>query len=246
MSKVQTVLNSENITIEKARELVGNAALWPRVRDFLWDFAPQIHESWFDDVSLAPSPQSAQSEDNGFNSSRTSRTLREINSPRVKRFILDTLGVEPCFHDFPKDDGSRLLLLDGATLLEIAKWLGALACASELRRVTDGATVRALKAALPGVYPEVFGYTAYFDFGFGFSHAETQSAQRIEAVGYKMLFDLLADSPDVLKSRFKLKFPKTLCDLCLSAPLRETKIKYPIILKLLKLKFQEAHSLCCC
>ena len=276
MSKVKTVLNSENITIEKARELVGNAALWPRVRDFLWDFAPQVHASWLEDafsrrdaepqrasnvanVEMLPiananvangnGPESEIGSGNTGNISRNlcvSAPLRDVKSPRVKRFILDTLGVEPCFHDFPKDDGSRLLLLDGATLLEIAKWLGALACAPELRRVTDGATVRALKAALPGVYPEVFGYTAYFDFGFGFSHAETQSAQRIEAVGYKMLFDLLADSPDALKSRFKLKFPKTLCDLCLSAPLRETKIKYPIILKLLKLKFQEAHSLCCC
>ena len=246
MSKVQTVLNSENITIEKARELVGNAALWPRVRDFLWEFAPQIHESWFDDVSLAPSPQSAQSEDDGLNSSRTSHTLREINSPRVKRFILDTLGVEPCFHDFPKEDGSRLLLLDGATLLEVAKWLGALACAPELRRVTDGATVRALRASLPGVYPEVFGYTAYFG---EFSSvcaapgdAEPQEAgERVLRTGHGILVSALSRLPSPLVSRLAFKFPK---DLRSSAPACE--MKHPTVLKLLKLKFPEAHSLCCC
>ena len=57
----------------------------------------------------------------------------------------------------------------------------------------------------------------------------------------------------------ELKFPKGLCGLCLSpllghplrgqpsaggyAPLRE--INYAVILKLLKLKFPEAYSLCC-
>ena len=35
-----------DIVIEEARELVSNRLLWPLVRDFLWDFAPQIHESW--------------------------------------------------------------------------------------------------------------------------------------------------------------------------------------------------------
>ncbi len=129
------------IDMDGARSLVGNAALWPRVRDFLWDFAPQVHESWLDG-------QAAQWLAGG--------------SPRVKRYILDSLGVEPCFHAFPGEDGSRILLLDPATLGSVARWLGALYCAEPLRKVMDGATVRALKAAFAGVYPEVFGYTAYF------------------------------------------------------------------------------------
>ena len=216
----------ENMTIEEARELVSNRPLWPFVRDFLWDFAPQVHPSWVEDVAAV------------------SASLREMKSPRVRRYVLDSLGVEPCFHAFPKDDGSRLLLLDGATLESIAKWLGALACAAELRRVTDGATVRELKAALPGVYPEVFGYTMYFG-GFDFERrvAELQSVQRISEEGCKMLFSVLSKLPRPLVRRMELKFPKGLCDRCLSAPPRE--INYAVILKLLKLKFPEAYKLCC-
>ena len=167
-----------------------------------------------------------------------------MESPRVKRFVLDSLGVEPCFHTFPKGDGSRLLLLDGSTLVSVAKWLGALACAESLRHVTSGAVVRELKAALPGVYPDVFGYTMYFG-GFDFERrvAELQSAQRISEEGCKMLFSVLSKLPGPLIRRMELKFPKGLCDLCLSAPLRE--INYAVVLKLLKLKFPEAYSLCC-
>ena len=150
---------AEAITLDEARELVGDAALWPRMRDFLWDFAPQVHESWLGGLAVRwlGSEGSAQSQDNAAAQLPNYLTA---SSPRVKRFILESLGVEPFFHDFPKDDWSRLALLDGATLLEIAKWLGALACAGELRRVTNGATVRELRTALRGVYPEVFGFTA--------------------------------------------------------------------------------------
>ena len=227
------------ITMEDARALVGEVKLWPRVRDFLWDFAPQVHESWLEPNQLS---------------------LKD--SPRVKRYILDSLGVEPCFHTFPKEDGSRILLLDGATLESTAKWLGALACAESLRRVTSGEVVRGLKSKFRGIYPEVFGYTMYFG-GFDFerrgayppaegcpqsgcpSRGETLSAQRISEDGCKMLFSVLAELPEPLIRRMKLKFPKGLCDLCLSAPLREMKAKLPAVLKLFKLKFPEAYKLCC-
>ena len=227
------------ITMEDARALVGEVKLWPRVRDFLWDFAPQVHESWLEPNQLS---------------------LKD--SPRVKRYILDSLGVEPCFHTFPKEDGSRILLLDGATLESTAKWLGALACAESLRRVTSGEVVRGLKSKLRGIYPEVFSYTAYFkDLDFQRrdayppaegcpqsgcpSRGETLSAQRISEDGCKMLFSVLAELPEPLIRRMKLKFPKGLCDLCLSAPLREMKAKLPAVLKLFKLKFPEAYKLCC-
>ena len=36
----------KNISIDDARALVADEALWPRMRDFLWDFTPQIHASW--------------------------------------------------------------------------------------------------------------------------------------------------------------------------------------------------------
>ena len=43
---------AEAITLDEARELVGDAALWPRMRDFLWDFAPQVHESWMESLKV--------------------------------------------------------------------------------------------------------------------------------------------------------------------------------------------------
>ena len=215
------------ITMEDARALVGEVKLWPRVRDFLWDFAPQVHESWLEPNQLS---------------------LKD--SPRVKRYILDSLGVEPCFHTFPKEDGSRILLLDGATLESAAKWLGALACAESLRRVTSGEVVRELKSKLRGIYPEVFGYTAYFkENDFQRRDAETLSAQRISEDGCKMLFSVLSELPEPLIRRMKLKFPKGLCELCVSAPLRlkerSSQINLSAVLKLFKLKFPEAYKLCC-
>ena len=216
------------ITMEDARALVGDAKLWPRVRDFLWDFAPQVHESWLEPKQLS---------------------LRD--SPRVKRYILDSLGVEQCFHAFPKEDGSRILLLDGATLESAAKWLGALACAESLRRVTSGEIVRELKSKFRGIYPEVFGYTAYFkENDFQRRDAETQRLEdEVVSTGYNMLFSAIAGLPASLVSRLKLKLPKSLCDLCVSAPLRlkerSSQINLSAVLKLFKLKFPEAYKLCC-
>ena len=190
------------IDIAAARSLVADAALWPRVRDFLWDFAPSIHPSWLEEVESLKMK--------GFNP----QAIKLSNYQTIKLFILSTLGIEPCFHAFPKDDWSRLLLLDGQTLELIVKWLGALACADSLRRVTDGATVRALKAELSGVYPEVFGYTAYFS-GFDLSAKNAMDAKNPEevvSVGLELLSSLLDACPEPLVTRFKLKLPKKLCE----------------------------------
>ena len=209
------------ITMEDARSLVGDAKLWPRVRDFLWDFAPQVHESWLEPNQLS---------------------LRD--SPRVKRYILESLGVEPCFHTFPKEDGSRILLLDGATLESAAKWLGALACAESLRRVTSGEVVRGLKSKLRGVYPEVFNYTAYFNVAA--KNAETaKTPEEIVATGFKILLSQLADLPKSLVARLKFKLPKSLCELCVLCGKEECAISRSAVLKLFKLKFPEAYKLCC-
>ena len=119
-----------DITMDEARALVSDTALWPLMRDFLWDFSAQVHRSWIEGLELlAPLNLDSQS---------------ILENPRVKRFVLERLGVEPCMHTFPKDDWSRLLLLGGDTLIAIAKWLGALACADALRRVTDDKVVREL------------------------------------------------------------------------------------------------------
>ena len=219
-----------NISMDEARALVADQALWPRVRDFLWDFASQVHESWLGGL-VAPNYQ----------------TL--LASPRVKRHVLSSLRVTPCFHSFPKGDWSRLLLLDGATLEEIAKWLGAVVCAGDLRRVTDGATVRELKAALPGIYPEVFGYTMYFK-GIDLAAKDAKSAkgrmsEDVVSTGLSIIVSLLDSLPEALSSRLEFKLPKGLCDLCVLCGENERPALDAAVKRLLKLKFPEAYKLCC-
>ena len=220
------MVKAESITLDEARELVGDAALWPCMRDFLWDFAPHVHESWMESLKVEGST---------------------IQSPRVKAYILESLGVEPFFHDFPKDDWSRLALLDGATLIEIAKWLGALACAEELRRVTNGATVRELKTALRGVYPEVFGFTAYFgELKAEKLKVESLTSESVVMIGMNMLLSMLPENPSLL-FRLKLKLPKTLTEKLSTFNVQTLNIKLPSakLRLLLKLRYSEAYSLCC-
>ncbi len=221
------------ITLDEARDLVADQALWPRVRDFLWDFTSSIHESWIEEQFGSVKPQNLQT------------------SPRIKKFILDSLQVEPCFHTFPKDDGSRLLLLDGATLESLVKWLGALACSDALRKVTDGATVRALKAALPGVYPEVFGFAAYF----GKWKVESgewkvngvDAGDKVVAVGNKILVSVLSSLPAQLLRRLELKLPKNTrtSDADTASEIPANSFNFQFVSKLLKLRFPEAYALCC-
>jgi hypothetical protein len=218
----------KNISIDDARALVADEALWPRMRDFLWDFTPQIHASWLEGLRIPDGT---------------------AHSQRIKTYVLSSLGVAPVFHSFSKGDWSRLLLLDGATLEAIAKWLGAIVFADDLRRVMDGAAVRALKASLSGVYPEVFGFTAYFS-GIDLKRkdAETRgegapSAENVVSTGLSMIDALLAPLPEALVSRLKLKLPK---DTSAPAPLRsKPEACGKALAKLLKLKFPEAYKLCC-
>lgn len=231
---------------------MGDAALWPRVRDFLWDFAPSIHVSWLEEKF-----GSLEVWKFGGEEKHPSNPLTIQSSPRVKRHILATLGVEPFFHSFPKDDWSRLALLDGATLEGIAKWLGALACAEDLRRVTDGATVRELKSSFRGVYPEVFGYTAYFRglevLKFGSLDGAKNAAAQVEENGHALLASVVEDLPPQLQLRLRLKLPAALKasklpDIQTSKHpnIQTSKHQLPQFLrKLMKLRFQEAYSLCC-
>ena len=217
----------ENIAIEDARELVSNHLLWPLVRDFLWNFVPQVHSSWIEGLEIAGS---------GFRLSANS-------SPRVKRFILDSLGIAPCFHVFPTDDGSRILLLDGATLELLVKWLGALACAGALRRVTKGATVRKLKEAFSGVYPEVFGYAEYFR-KVNVEDCKVEDPDDVICAGWTMLQSHVKDLPEHLRSRLVLKLPKRYSDLG-PLPFEPSALRTFNLQLLLKLRFPEAYKLCC-
>ena len=232
-------VKAEVMTVDEARELVSNQLLWPLVRNFLWDFSTQVHKSWIEGLGSLDHLGILELLEN------------LMSNPRVKRHVLSSLGVEPFFHVFPKDDLSRVLLLDSATLESVAKWLGALACAESLRHVTDGATVRKLKAALSGVYPEVFGYTAYFTgFDFKRSGSEPQIAQddklqeSVIKTGYAILLSAVASLPRPLVVRFERKLPKgeslQRCDFAFKEDMSRS-----AILKLLKLKFPEAYKLCC-
>ena len=183
------------------------------------------------------------------------RTTQPPNH-RTNKYILSTLGIEPCFHAFPKDDWSRLVLLDGQTLELIVKWLGALACAEDLRRVTDGKAVRELKAALPGIYPEVFGYTAYFARTDSLrSDEETRReevpdaggrpsvVENVVSAGLSIVDSLLVDVPSPLAARFRFKLPKSPC--ASASPRLKKETCGAVVAKLLKLKFPEAYRLCC-
>ena len=251
----------ENIAIEEARELVSNRLLWPLVRDFLWDFAPQVNGTWLEGLEWHETSDARREE-----MSDASHVSRLMSNSRVKRHILSLLGVESCFYTFPKEDGSRLLLLDGATLESVVKWLGALACAGALRHVTDGATVRELKAELPGVYPEVFSYTMYFgslEAG-KFGSLEVSKSRglevskfgslEVEKVGCGILLQSLSSLPAPLMHRLTLKLPKKMStmdppNLQTSKLLNFETSRLPnlktSIFKLLKLKFPEAYKLCC-
>lgn len=81
--------------------------------------------------------------------------------PRVRDRFLETGE----FAVHPRGDIRRLEYLDADTRRRIELWKDALAHAEEWRTVVDGRKVRELREAYPGIYPEVFRYTAYFSGG---------------------------------------------------------------------------------
>lgn len=76
--------------------------------------------------------------------------------------VRDSFLAGGSFAVYPKGDLRRLEYLDEETRRQIALWTEGLQKADEWRGVIDGAQVRELKEAYPGVYPEVFRYVAYF------------------------------------------------------------------------------------
>ena len=195
-------MNEPPISLAEARDLVASP-LWPRIRAFLWDFA-----SLCDPERLASS----------FTPSGGSGVLPRLlsNSPRIARAAGRALGLSPFFHLFPATDGSRLLLLSREDYDRLAQFLGAVSLAPALRRVTAGAEVRALKTALPGIYPETLAYTAYFrrfealfaslSGGSGGS-APRPLQEAVPAAGHALLATALSSLPHVLLLRQRLRFP---------------------------------------
>lgn len=102
--------------------------------------------------------------------------------PRVRDRFLETGE----FAVYPKGDLRRLDYLDAETRRRIALWQEAISKVDEWRTVVDGAKVRELREAYPGIYPEIFRYAAYF-----------------------------ADGKDVMMKLLKFKFPEAY-ELCYS------------------------------
>lgn len=127
--------------------------------------------------------------------------------PKVRAYLAAGGG----FEAFPAKDPSRLKLLDEATRTAVGRWIEAIAAADGWRRIVDGPKVRELKAEYPGVYPEVFRYTAYFGKWRGtlekMSRAAAEKGCRVSEV----------DCPDfeMVLLLLKLKFPEAY-ELCCS------------------------------
>jgi len=192
-------MNDSAISLADARPLVASP-LWPRIRAFLWNFA-----SLCDPVRLTAAA--------GGPGGAAPRSLDLLDSPRVAVGALRALGVEPVFHAFPATDASRLLLLSREDYDRLAQFLGVVALAPALRRVTAGADVRALKAALPGVYPATLAFTAYFRrheplFTQVAPADAAANAETVLAAGHRLLAAALSDLPPELLLRQRLRFPE--------------------------------------
>ena len=225
------VARRSSLGLEEARALVASP-LWPRIRAFLWNFAslcdPARLTAAFEEPSSDGEEQAEEAGDplvTRHSSLVTAEGL--LGSPRTARAAEQALGLVPFFHSFPAAGASRLLLLSREDYDRLAQFLGVVALAPALRRVTAGADVRALKAALPGVYPEVLAFAAYFhrfealfkrfeaadpptdpaadNSAFSIQHSALPAA--VLAAGHRLLAAALSDLPPALLLRQRLRFP---------------------------------------
>ena len=191
-------MNAAPLSLADARTLVASP-LWPRIRALLWDFA-----SLCDPARLTDSLVTRHS------SLVTAEGL--LGSPRVARAAEKALGLTPFFHLFPADDSSRLLLLSREDYDSLAQFLGTVALAPALRRITLGAEVRALKAALPG-YSATLAFTAYFrrhepPFEQLVPAGEAANPAVVFSSGHSILALALSTLPSELLLRHRLRFPE--------------------------------------
>ncbi len=203
--------------LAEARTLVASP-LWPRIRAFLWDFASLCDPARLVAAFEAPSSEGEeQAADDGESlvTRHSSLVTAEglLGSPRTDRAAEKALGLAPFFHPFPAEDASRLLLLSREDYDRLAQFLGVVALAPALRRVALGAEVRALKAALSGVYPEALSYAAYFG-KFAplfkqFAPADgAANPATVQSTGHSILAAALSDLPPELLLRQRLRFPE--------------------------------------
>ena len=210
---------TQPIDMKDARALVRDERRWPLVRGFLFGFAP-----------LADAARVDAACGDG--------TAALRGTPRVDAFVCERLGVTPLFHAFPADDGSRLLLLPAETYQAVGLWLAALARADELRNVISGARVRELKAALPGVYPDVLKVAPYFHKW----KLPAADGDDFAVNGLRYLATALRDLPVELLGRQKLRFPAGREGGF--APL-DGDVPFAEIFRLMQIQFPKEYALCC-
>ena len=99
-----------------------------------------------------------------------------LNNRKLWPRVRDYLAKGGQMLDFSVPE-NRMQLLDAETLRQIHLWLEALAHAQEWKTVVEGAKVRELKAAYPGIYPDVFRYLPYFS---KFDLADTKNIQLVQ------------------------------------------------------------------
>lgn len=150
---------------------------------------------------------------------RTARAL--VRDERIWPLALKRAlaGGAPFFHDYPADDGSRLALLDAETRRAIARWLEVVARADELKGIVDGEKVRVLADQYGDAYPDALRFAPYFVRW----HLPAAEGERILATA-------MAKAPAELRD---------------AEPLEGAEVPLEAVWKLLKLKFPEAHALCC-
>ena len=220
----------EAIGLADARTLVASP-LWPRIRAFLWNFASLCDPARLTAAFEAPSSndeEQAEGAGDPLVTRHSSLVTAEglLGSPRLARAAEQALGLVPFFHSFPAAGASRLLLLSREDYDRRSQFLGVVALAPALRRVTAGADVRTLKAALPD-YRETLAYAAYFhrfealfkrfeaadpptdpaadNSAFSIQHSALPAA--VLAAGHRLLASALSDLPPELLLRQRLRFP---------------------------------------
>ena len=210
---------TQPIDMKDARALVRDERRWPLVRSFLFGFAPLIDTARVDAVC-----------------GDGTAVLR--GTPCVDAFVCERFGVKPVFHAFPADDGSRLLLLPAETYQRLGLWLAALARKEELRNVISGARVRELKAALPGVYPDVLKIVPYFHKW----QLPAADGDDFAVNGLRYLATALKDLPVELLGRQRLRFPVEreggFTPLDGGVSLEE-------VFRLMQIQFPKEYALCC-
>ena len=230
------VARHSSLCLAEARALVASP-LWPRIRVFLWKFEALCDPSRLaGEAGSEPGETGSEPGEAGSEPGEAGGEPGEAGSEPGETPDRSVAGHTwpAIFHPFPATDASRLLLLPRESYDLLARFLGVVALAPALRRVTAGAEVRTLKAALPGVYPEALAFAAYFrkheNLFKGLEPAEPAASPPVEdpppaaphsslvtrrsslpeavpAAGHSLLALALSDLPPELVERQRLRFP---------------------------------------